>query len=61
MPEQFLIELFSARQGIYFPGETISGNVLITLAKETKARNVTVRLCGKARTHWTVSESHTTQ
>lgn len=53
--ESFRVELDSP-SGVHFPGQLISGRVVIHLKDQIKARAVLIHVLGKAKTSWTVWE-----
>ncbi|KAI1694238.1 arrestin domain-containing protein 5 [Ditylenchus destructor] len=51
MVDTFRIELFST-QNVFFPGQIVKGQCILSLRQQIKARSVKVELVGKAYTNW---------
>ena len=52
----FLSIQYDSPINVFRPGDTVKGNVLITIDEEIKARRVVFNFIGKAFTHWTESQ-----
>lgn len=57
--EEFQVKIKSAN-GVFYPGQTVDAVLVLRLSEPTKAKAVKVHVIGKARTHWTESESRST-
>ncbi|CAJ0580629.1 unnamed protein product, partial [Mesorhabditis spiculigera] len=52
--------VFNSNSRVFFPGQVVEGVVILQLSEETSARDISIKVTGHAKNHWTVSHTHTT-
>ncbi|CAD6199616.1 unnamed protein product [Caenorhabditis auriculariae] len=52
--------VFDSPQAVFFPGQSVTGQVVMNTCQSMKARQLKVIVDGRAYTHWTRSESYST-